>query len=64
MRKSYAGTSVLQKTQRNLAVLFCTRLTTLWRNEIRINLKIDAEAVNRRWRCFCVRCKIHHIYQG
>jgi hypothetical protein len=34
----------MQKAQRNLAVLFRTRFTTLWRSEIRINLKIDADA--------------------
>jgi hypothetical protein len=36
---------------------------TLWRSEIRINLKIDADALNRRWRHFCVRRNIYHIYQ-
>jgi hypothetical protein len=29
-----------------------------------INLKIDADALNRRWRRFCVRRKIYNIYQG
>jgi hypothetical protein len=36
---------------------------TLWRSEIRINLKIDADALNRRRRRFCVRRSIYHIYQ-
>jgi hypothetical protein len=54
----------MQKAQRNPAVLFRTRFTTLWRSEIRTNLKIDAEALNRRRRRFCVRRTIYHIYQG
>jgi hypothetical protein len=36
------GPSVLQEAQRNLAVLFRTRFTTLWRSEFHINLKIEA----------------------
>jgi hypothetical protein len=36
----------------------------LRRSEIRINPKIDADALNRRRRRFCVRHKIYHIYQG
>jgi len=35
----------------------------LWRSEIRINLKIDADALNRRRRRFCVRRTVYHIYQ-
>jgi hypothetical protein len=38
--------------------------TTLWRSEIHINLKIDAEALNRRRRRFDVRRTICRIYQG
>jgi len=38
--------------------------TTLRRSEIHINLKIEADALNRRRRHFCVRRTIHHIYQG
>jgi len=64
MQKSHAGPSQLKKAQRNLAVLFRTRFTTLWRSEIRINLKIDADTLNRRWRRFCVRRTVYHIYQG
>jgi hypothetical protein len=41
--KSYVGPSVLQKAQRNLAVLFPTRFTMLRRSEIHINLKIDID---------------------
>jgi hypothetical protein len=37
---------------------------TLWRSGIDINLKIDADALNRRRRRFCVRRTIYHIYQG
>jgi hypothetical protein len=29
-----------------------------------MNLKIDADALNRRRRRFCVRRKVYHIYQG
>jgi hypothetical protein len=32
------------KTQRNCEVLFPKRFTTLWRREIHIDLKIDADA--------------------
>jgi len=35
----------------------------LWRSGIHINLKIDAVALNRRRRRFCVRLTIYHIYQ-
>jgi hypothetical protein len=56
--------TVLSKTQRNRAVLLRTRFTVLWRSEIHINLKIDADVLNRRWRRFCVRRKICRIYQG
>jgi hypothetical protein len=52
------------KKQRNRAVLLRTRFTTLWRSEIHINLKIDADALNRRRRRFCVRRTTYHIYKG
>jgi len=29
-----------------------------------MNLKIDADALNRRWRCFRVRRTVHYINQG
>jgi hypothetical protein len=64
VRRTLRGPSVLPKTQRNHAVLLGTRFTTLWRSEIHINLKIDAGALNRRRRRFCVRRSICHIYQG
>jgi hypothetical protein len=34
------------------------------RIELHINLKIDADALNGRWRLFCIRRTIYHIYQG
>jgi hypothetical protein len=40
------------------------RFTTSWRSEIHINLKIDAYALNRHRRRFCVRRTIYHIYHG
>jgi hypothetical protein len=64
IRRTLRGPSVLPKTQRNRAVLFRTRFTLLWRSEIHINPKIDADALNRLRRRFCVRPKMHHIYQG
>jgi hypothetical protein len=64
IRRKLRGLSVLPKTQRNRAVLLRTRSTMLWRSEIHINLKIDADALNRRRRRFCVRRTICHIYQG
>jgi len=53
-----------RKKQRNHAVLIRTRFTTLWGSEISINLKIDADALNRRRRRFCDRRTIYHIHQG
>jgi hypothetical protein len=44
IRRTFTEPSVLRKTQRNHTVLFRTRLTTLWRSEIHMNLKIDADA--------------------
>jgi len=61
--RTLRGPSVLPKTQRNHAVLLWTSSTTLWRREIHINLKIDADALNRRWCRFYIRRTIHHIYQ-
>jgi len=46
--------SILSKTQQNRAVLLRKRLTTLWRSEIHMNFKTDADALNRRRRRFCV----------
>jgi hypothetical protein len=63
IRRNLEGRSVLPKTQRNHAVLLETRFKTLWRSEIHNNLKIDADALNRRRRRFCVRRTMHHIYQ-
>jgi hypothetical protein len=53
-----------KKKQRNRAILLRTRLKTLRRIEIHMNLKIDADDLNRRWRRFRVRSTVHHIYQG
>jgi hypothetical protein len=64
VRRTLKGPSVLLKTQRNLAVLLRRRLKTLWRSEIHINLKIDADALNRRQRRFCVRLTVYHICRG
>jgi hypothetical protein len=61
IRRMLLGPSVLSKTQRNCAVLLRTRFKTLRRNEIHINLKIDADALNRRRRRFCVRHTMCHI---
>jgi len=55
--------SALPKTQRNRVVLLRSRFTTLWRSEIHINIKIDADDLNRRRRRFCVRRK-YIICQG
>jgi hypothetical protein len=64
IRRTLRGPSLLPKTQRNHAFLIWTRFKTLWRSEIHINLKIDADALNRRRSRFCVRRKIYRIYQG
>jgi hypothetical protein len=37
---------------------------TLWRSEIRINVTIDAGALNRRRSRFCVRRTVYHINPG
>jgi hypothetical protein len=63
-RRTLREPSLLSKTQQNHAVLLGTRFTTLWRSEIRIKLKIDADALNRRWRRFCIRRTVCPIYQG
>jgi len=36
---------------------------TMWRSEIHINLKIDADSLKRRRRRFCVSRKTYHINQ-
>jgi hypothetical protein len=64
IRRTLKGASVLRKTQRNHVIVLRTLFRTLWRSEIRINLKIDADAPNRRRRRFCVRRTIYHIHQG
>jgi hypothetical protein len=62
--ETFRGPSVLPKKQWNRAIFLRTGFTTLWRSKIHINLKIDADALNRRWRRVCVRRTIYHIYQG
>jgi hypothetical protein len=52
------------RKQPNRIVLLRIRFVTLWRSEIHINLKIDADALNRRRRRFSVRRTICHIYQA
>jgi hypothetical protein len=64
IRPTLRGLSFLPKTQRNRAVLYRTRFTTLWRSEVHNNKKIDADALNRRRRRFCFRRTIYHIYPG
>jgi hypothetical protein len=64
LRQKLRGPSLLPKTQRNRAFLLGTRFTTLWRSENHKNLKIDADALNRRRRRFLLRYTIHHIRQG
>jgi len=44
--------SVQPKTQRNRAVLLKTCFATSWRSGIHVNLKIDADTLNRRRRRF------------
>jgi hypothetical protein len=61
IRRTLKRPSLLPKTQRNHAVLLRIRFTTLWRSEIHKNLKIDADAPNRRQRLFCVRRSMYHI---
>jgi hypothetical protein len=62
-RRTLREPSLLSKTQQNHAVLLGKRFTKLWRSEIRIKLKIDAEAPNRRWRRFCIRRTVCPVYQ-
>jgi hypothetical protein len=64
IRRKLKGSSELPKTQRNDAAVLRTRFRTLWRSEIHMNLKNDADALNRRRRRFCVRRTMCHIYQG
>jgi hypothetical protein len=64
IRRTLRGPFLLPKTQQNREILLRTRLTRLWRSEIHMNLKIDADALNRRWRHFRVRRTVHHVYQG
>jgi len=64
LSRTLRGLSVLPKTQRNRAVLFRTRFTTIWGSEIHISLKFDGHALNRRRRRSLFWCTIHHICQG
>jgi hypothetical protein len=63
IRRTLKRQSVLAKTQRKRGVLLRTRFRTLSRSEIHNNLKIDADALNRRRRRFSVRRTVYHIYQ-
>jgi hypothetical protein len=53
--RTLRGQSVVEKAQRNCEVLFSERFTTLRRSEIHIDIKIDADALYRRQRRFCLR---------
>jgi hypothetical protein len=55
------GPSVLPKTKQIRTVLFRTRFTTLWRSEIHINLKIDANALIQRRRHYCLPSTVCHL---
>jgi hypothetical protein len=43
IRRTLTRPNLLPKRKRNRAVLLRTRLKTLWRSEIHVNLKIDAD---------------------
>jgi hypothetical protein len=43
IRRTLRRPSLIPKTKRNRAVLLRTRFKTLWRSEIHVNLKIDAD---------------------
>jgi hypothetical protein len=62
--RNFRGPSVLPKKQRNRAVLFRTRFTPIWRNEIHISVNIDAHVLNRLRHRFLLRCTLHHICPG
>jgi hypothetical protein len=63
IRRTLRGPFLLPKTQRTLAVLFKTRFTTFWRSEIRMSLRVDPDALNRRRRRFLLWCETNHIFQ-
>jgi hypothetical protein len=46
------------------AQFYYEHVSNVVESETHINLKIDAYAMKRSWRRFCVRRKINHIYQG
>jgi hypothetical protein len=64
IRRTLRRPSFLPKTERNRAVLSRTHSRTMWRSEIHSNLRIDADALNRRRRRFGVRRTMYHIYTG
>jgi hypothetical protein len=43
IRRTLTRPNLIPKTKRNRVVLLRTRLKTLWRSEIHVNLKIDAD---------------------
>jgi len=61
--RNFRGPSVLPKTQRNRVILLRTLFKPLWGSEVHKNLKIDADALNRRRRRFFVRRGIYYICQ-
>jgi hypothetical protein len=63
-RPTFKGPYVLSEKRRNQAVLFRTRFTNIWKIEIHISLKIDADDLNRRLRRFRDRRTIYRINQA
>jgi hypothetical protein len=61
IRRTLTRPNVVPKTKRNRVILLRTRFKTLWISEIHVNLKIDADALNRRRRRFCVCNTMCHI---
>jgi len=52
------------KTQRNSEEVLRMGLKILWRTEIHINIKINADAQKQGRRRFCEPHKKYHIYRG
>jgi hypothetical protein len=61
IRRTLRRPSLIPKTKRNRAFLLGARFKTLWRSHIHIILQIDADALNRRRRRFCVRRTMYHM---
>jgi hypothetical protein len=63
IRGDIRGPFFTTENTRESRISITNKFQTLWRTEIHINLKIDADAQNRRWRRFCIRRTIHHLYE-